>query len=304
MIFKRYFKSAAAFVIAAVMVLGVSSCDLSQIDSQTQARVSETVEQVPEFSDEPYVVINDNEPEFTESEKETTESFEEYSDLDRYGRCGVAFANVSQETMPTEDRGSIGSVKPTGWHTVRYDDIISDRYLYNRCHLIGFQLTGENANEENLITGTRYMNVEGMLPFEDEVADYVDDTGNHVLYRVTPIFEDDDMVAIGVQMEAYSVEDDGRGVCFNVFCYNDQPGITIDYATGDSHRSGEGAHLTIPSEEKISDPSAVTQKEVLGAARKSALSKPHVKPPKALVKPFPRISPIVFFPTRRSRRIS
>lgn len=241
MIFKRYFKSAAAFVIAAVMVLGVSSCDLSQIDSQTQARVSETVEQVPEFSDEPYVVINDNEPEFTESEKETTESFEEYSDLDRYGRCGVAFANVSQETMPTEDRGSIGSVKPTGWHTVRYDDLISDRYLYNRCHLIGFQLTGENANEENLITGTRYMNVEGMLPFEDEVADYVDDTGNHVLYRVTPIFEDDDMVAIGVQMEAYSVEDDGRGVCFNVFCYNDQPGITIDYATGDSHRSGEGA---------------------------------------------------------------
>ena len=143
MIFKRYFKSAAAFVIAAVMVLGVSSCDLSQIDSQTQARVSETVEQVPEFSDEPYVVINDNEPEFTESEKETTESFEEYSDLDRYGRCGVAFANVSQETMPTEDRGSIGSVKPTGWHTVRYDDLISDRYLYNRCHLIGFQLTGE-----------------------------------------------------------------------------------------------------------------------------------------------------------------
>ena len=165
------------------------------------------------------------------------DSFENYSQLDSLGRCGQAYAMISTETMPTEKRGSIGQIKPSGWHTVRYDDLISDKYLYNRCHLIGFQLAGENANEKNLITGTRYMNVEGMLPFEDEVADYVKETGNRVLYRVTPVYEGDDLVARGVVMEAYSVEDSGEGVSFNVFVYNVQPGIVIDYATGDSQRA-------------------------------------------------------------------
>ena len=169
--------------------------------------------------------------EFTEEEK-TTESFEKYSNFDSLGRCGSAFANVSVDTMPTEERGSIGQVKPSGWHTVKYD-IVSGKYLYNRCHLIGYQLTGENANEQNLITCTRYMNATTMLQFEDEVAAYVKETGNHVLYRVTPYFERDNLVATGVQMEAYSVEDNGE-LQFNVFVYNVQPGIKINYATGDS----------------------------------------------------------------------
>ena len=156
--------------------------------------------------------------------------------MDELDRCGVAYANICTELMPTEERGSIGQVKPSGWHTVTYDNV-DGRYLYNRCHLIGFQLAGENANEQNLITGTRYMNVEGMLPFENQVADYVEETENHVLYRVTPIFYGDNLVASGVQMEAWSVEDQGEGVCFNVYVYNVQPGITIDYATGESWTS-------------------------------------------------------------------
>lgn len=189
------------------------------------------LESIPEYNGEAYIYLNDNIAEFTEEEK-TTQSFEDYSSLDALGRCGVAFANVSKETMPTEDRESIGQVKPSGWHTVKYD-IVSGKYLYNRCHLIGYQLTGENANEENLITCTRYMNATTMLQFEDEVAAYVKETGNHVLYRVTPYFEGDNLVATGVQMEAYSVEDNGE-LQFNVFVYNVQPGIIIDYATGDS----------------------------------------------------------------------
>ena len=192
---------------------------------------------VPEFSGEPYVVINDNEPSFP-AEDFTSEGFEEYSPLDDLGRCGVAYANVGLETMPTEERGSISNVKPTGWKSVQYD-FVDGKSLYNRCHLIGFQLTGENANRQNLITGTRYMNVDGMLPFENMVADYVKETENHVLYRVTPIFEGDNLVASGVQMEAQSVEDKGEGVCFNVYVYNNQPGVTIDYATGDSWASDE-----------------------------------------------------------------
>jgi DNA-entry nuclease len=181
-----------------------------------------------------WVEINGNIPYFTEDEKNSTEAFEIYSDLDSLGRCGVAYVNICKELMPTEERGEIGSVKPSGWHTVKYPEIISGNYLYNRCHLIGYQLAGENANEKNLITGTRYLNVTGMLPFENEVDDYVDSTGNHVLYRVTPVFTGDNLVADGVLMEAWSVEDHGTGVCFNVFCYNVQPGIAIDYATGDS----------------------------------------------------------------------
>ena len=182
-----------------------------------------SLEDVPPFSGEPYVVLQDNQP----------DSFETYSSLDLLGRCGTAYANIGLDLMPTEERDSIGQVKPSGWQTVKYD-IVDGKYLYNRCHLIGYQLTGENANEQNLITGTRYLNVEGMLPFENLVADYVEETGNHVRYQVTPIFQGVELVARGVQMEAMSVEDDGAGVCFNVFVYNVQPGITIDYATGES----------------------------------------------------------------------
>lgn len=185
----------------------------------------------------PYSVVNNNIPTFTDKEKQQTEEYKEFAPLDNLGRCGTAKALIGVDLLPTEERGSIGMVKPSGWHTVRYDDLISDRYLYNRCHLIAHSLCGENANEENLITGTRYMNVEGMLPFEMEVLDYVRDTQNHVLYKVTPIFKDNELVARGVTMEAYSIEDNGKGICFNIYCPNIQPDIEIDYATGDSKRA-------------------------------------------------------------------
>lgn len=188
---------------------------------------------IPAYSGETWVEINNNDPFFKDDEI-TTESFEDYSSLDELGRCGTAYACLSQELMPTDERGAIGSIKPTGWHTVKYPDVIEDNYLYNRCHLIAWCLSGENANEENLITGTRYMNVEGMLPFEEMVARYIDETNNHVMYRVTPIFEDNNLVASGVLMEAYSVEDKGEGICFCVYCFNVQPGIEIDYRTGES----------------------------------------------------------------------
>lgn len=193
---------------------------------------SESVMDVPAFSGEAYIVINNNEPEFSDDAL-TTDAYEFYSELDALNRCGYAMACIGQELMPTEDRGSIGQVKPTGWQTVKYD-FVDGKYLYNRCHLIGFQLTGENANERNLITGTRYLNVEGMLPFENMVADYIKETGNHVLYRVTPIFDGNNLVARGVQMEALSVEDSGDGICFNIYAYNNQPGVVIDYSTGES----------------------------------------------------------------------
>lgn len=195
---------------------------------------------VPAYSGEPYTAVNNNEPYFT-SDNLTTEAFENYSELDALGRCGVAYANVCLETMPTEKRGSISEVKPTGWHSVKYDNV-DGKSLYNRCHLIGYQLTAENANQQNLITGTRYLNVDGMLPFENMVADYVKETDNHVLYRVTPIFTGDNLVADGVLMEGYSVEDEGEGICFCVYAYNVQPGITIDYATGDSWLSSENGN--------------------------------------------------------------
>ena len=199
---------------------------------QTEAPAADSVEEIPPFSGEAYIAINGNVPFFLEEEY-TTESYEYYSELDDLGRCGVTEACIGIDIMPTEDRGDIGSVKPSGWHSVKYD-IVDGKYLYNRCHLIGFQLAGENANKKNLITGTRYLNIEGMLPFENMVADYVQETENHVLYRVTPIFEGDDLVAQGVVMEGWSVEDDGEGICFCVFAYNAQPGIAIDYATGES----------------------------------------------------------------------
>lgn len=202
-------------------------------DTGSPEQSSFDLSQVPSYSGEPYVVVNNNIPFFKDSDL-TTEAFEKYSDLDSLGRCGAAYANVCQEIMPTEKRGAIGMVKPTGWQTVKYD-WVDGKYLYNRCHLIGYQLSGENANEKNLITGTRYLNVNGMLPFENLVADYVHETVHHVLYRVTPVFENSNLVASGVLMEAQSVEDDD--VLFCVYCYNVQPKVTIDYATGESHAS-------------------------------------------------------------------
>ena len=186
---------------------------------------------LPPYSGDPYISVCGGDPDFSEDEI-TSVSFEYYSELDALGRCGVCIASVGQDIMPTEKRGSIGQVKPTGWHTVKYD-FVDGKYLYNCCHLIGFQLTGENANKRNLITGTRYLNVEGMLPFENMVADYVKETGNHVMYRVTPIFVGDELLARGVHIEAESVEDGGDGIMFNVFCYNVQPGVVLDYATGE-----------------------------------------------------------------------
>ncbi len=190
------------------------------------------LENVPEYSGEPYVVLQDNQPSFG-LEDLTLEPFETYSELDYLGRCGAAYANVCLDIMPTGPREEIGQVKPTGWQTVKYD-CVDGKYLYNRCHLIGYQLAGENANKQNLITGTRYMNVEGMLPFENMVDGYVEETENHVLYRATPIFDGDNLVVSGVQLEAFSVEDEGEGICFNVYLYNVQPGVVIDYATGNS----------------------------------------------------------------------
>lgn len=186
---------------------------------------------------QPYVDVNGGIPYFDETDRSRTDPFEDYSELDGLGRCGTAYANICVELMPTEDRGEIGSVRPSGWHTVKYNDLISGNYLYNRCHLIGFQLAGENANEKNLITGTRYLNIDGMLDHENAIADYVDaNPENHVLYRVTPIYEGDQLVAKGVLMEAWSVEDGGSGICFCLFAWNVQPGIGINYETGDSWR--------------------------------------------------------------------
>ena len=214
-------------------IIGFLSLVLGNHQEPGTANEQQIEYEVPAYSGTPYVEIHDNKPFFTEEDM-TTNSFENYAPLDLLGRCGTAFVNIGKDIMPTEERGPIGMVKPSGWHTVKYPDVIEDLYLYNRCHLIGYQLSGENANEKNLITGTRYMNVEGMLPFENKVADYVEDTGNHVLYRVTPRFTGNNLVADGVLMEACSVEDSGEGLQFCVFVYNVQPGIEIDYATGKS----------------------------------------------------------------------
>lgn len=219
-----------------------------------------SVDDVPEFSGEPYVVIRDNEPEFKASDM-VSESYEEYAQLDFLGRCGVVMACIGRDIMPIEDRGSIGQVKPTGWQTVKYDSV-DGKYLYNRCHLIGFQLTGENANRQNLITGTRYLNTEGMLPFENMVADYVKETGNHVIYRVTPVFDGNNLLARGVQMEAKSVEDNGEGICFNIYAYNNQPDIEINYANGESRL------LDSKTEESINQNTTQTVKYILNTSSK------------------------------------
>ena len=263
------------------LILALSGCGGQEIQQQENPLVSqteqveyeapvvsqeqtETVEQpneptafdlrsIPRYNGSPYVAVNDNNPYFTENDY-TTESFEKYDPLDSLGRCGVAYANIGIGTMPTEPRGNIGNVKPSGWHSIRYENV-EGLYLYNRCHLIGYQLSAENANISNLITGTRYLNIHGMLPFESMVADYVKETKNHVLYRVTPIFEGNNLLASGVLMEGYSVEDDGEGICYNVYCYNVQPGIKINYATGDSKAEdgsapyGSSAAVTKPAEQ-------------------------------------------------------
>ena len=213
-----------------------------------------SLDAIPAYDGKAYVAVNNNEPFFTDSDMTTT-AFENYSDLDSLGRCGVAYANICKDIMPTEERGKIGMIKPSGWHTVKYD-VIKDRYLYNRCHLIGYQLAGENANPKNLITGTRYLNVEGMLPFENLVADYVNNTGNHVLYRVTPMFSDSNLVANGVLIEAKSVEDNGGGILFNVYCYNVQPGVGINYENGDSWLDGTTGSASSGSDSSAAENSA------------------------------------------------
>lgn len=238
----------AARLLALVLLLslltgcsGLSPSASSQADSSVSGSSFSSGESfqlsdVPAYSGQPYVSIHDNVPYFTTADL-SSDSFETYGQRDSLGRCTAAYACVGQDLMPTEDRGSIGQVKPTGWHTVKYD-CVDGKYLYNRCHLIGFQLTGENANEDNLITGTRSLNTEGMLPFENLTADYIKETGNHVAYRVTPVFQGDNLLASGVLMEGWSVEDEGAGVCFCVYVYNVQPGVEIDYATGESWLSG------------------------------------------------------------------
>lgn len=245
---KNQFKAAAAWMSVLATVLLTSCGDAGawvRMEQELPAAGGsyETIAEVPDYEGEPYVEINDNEPEFTEEEL-VAESYESYSELDGLGRCGTAQACIGEDLMPDEERGDISSVKPTGWKNKPYDNVDGE-YLYNRCHLIGFQLSGENANVQNLITGTRYMNTEGMLPFENIVAEYVKETDNHVMYRVTPVFEGENLVASGVQMEAESVEDDGIGISFNVYIYNVQPEIYIDYATGDnwedSRKSEEAA---------------------------------------------------------------
>lgn len=234
------------------LVIALSAANIPALSPVTDSTVVVTAEakdkfslsNVPKYKDQAFVEIHGNKPYFTKKEKGNTKSFENYHKLDKLGRCGVAYANISQETMPTEERGAIGSVKPTGWHTAKYKGVVDGNYLYNRCHLIAYCLTAENANKKNLITGTRYLNIEGMLPYETMVAKYVEKTGNHVLYRVTPVFKGNNLLASGVLMEGYSVEDNGKGINYCVYAYNVQPGVKIDYKTGDSKLSSSKANAS------------------------------------------------------------
>ncbi len=235
-------KKVILIIINLILVVTLSGCSTAESEpagtNNTNDKTQLITENIPDYTDKIYVEVNGNKAEFSDEDKKRTDAFELYTDLDELGRCGVAYANICKELIPTEKRGSIGMIKPSGWQLAKYDSV-DGKYLYNRSHLIGFQLAGENANEKNLITGTRYFNVEGMLPFENEVAEYVKETNNHVLYRVTPIFKDTELVARGVKIEAYSVEDSGKGVEFNVFVYNVQPDITINYQDGTSSGSGQ-----------------------------------------------------------------
>lgn len=234
---------------------GITDSTTEENDIPTSITSSTTDSVIPEYNGKAYVTLNDNMPQFENFDDTTV--FETYSELDYLDRCGVAYANICKELMPTDDREEIGSVKPSGWvcngksNNNKYD-FVDGKYIYNRCHLIGFQLAGENANEKNLITGTRYLNIEGMLPFENMVADYVKEEGGHVLYRVTPIFKDNELVCRGVQIEAYSVEDDGKDICFNVFCFNVQPGVEINYQTGQNWTSSTASATTLSTSKQAS----------------------------------------------------
>lgn len=234
-------KKVILIIINLILVVTLSGCSTVESEpagtNNTNDKTQLITENIPDYTDKIYVEINGNKAEFSDEDKKR-DAFELYTDLDELGRCGTAYANICKELMPTEKRGSIGMIKPSGWQLAKYDSV-DGKYLYNRSHLIGFQLAGENANEKNLITGTRYFNVVGMLPFENEIAEYVKETNNHVLYRVTPVFKDTELVARGVKIEAYSVEDSGEGVEFNVFVYNVQPDITINYQDGTSSGSGQ-----------------------------------------------------------------
>jgi len=265
---RRIGTSAQALIIAfELLICTVFSFNLSAIQV-------EAAESAASFSGNASVAINNNVPEFTADEI-TTASYERYGDFDSLGRCTTAIACVGKDIMPTEERGSIGSVKPTGWDQNKYPGIVNSEppYLYNRCHLIGYQLTGENANEKNLITGTRYFNIEGMLPYENRVAAYVESTGNHVMYRVTPIFSGNNLLCDGVKMEAYSVEDGGNGVSFNVFCYNVQPGVLINYADG-SNQLDEGFNITSNETEQGLTKSSPAQTETAVEAQSEQADQP------------------------------
>lgn len=243
-------KSKTLSLLIAICLLFSACTNIAAINNTNSINAQSylDIESLPEYTDSPYIIINDNQPEFDKSDM-TTKSFEKYGELDNLGRCTACIANVGKDIMPNEEREAIGNVKPTGWHTVKYENV-DGKYLYNRCHLIGYQLTAENANKNNLITGTRYLNIDGMLSFENEIAEYVKMSNNHVLYRVTPMFKDDELVARGLQMEAYSVEDNGKGICFNVYCYNVQPGIEIDYKTGESKSKHEADKYNDGSEKQ------------------------------------------------------
>lgn len=217
-------------------VMGVNGT--SNQDNEFHLAEAKAATTIPSYKGKPYVVQNNNKPQFTKNQLKNKKSYEQYGKLDKYNRCTTCIANIGKDLMPTGKRGPIGMIKPTGWHTVKYD-CVDGKYLYNRCHLIGYQLTGENANKRNLITGTRSLNVDGMLPFENMVADYIKETGNHVLYRVTPVFKGKEKLARGVKMEAQSIEDNGKGIKFNVFVFNVQKGVTINYSDGSSHLSGK-----------------------------------------------------------------
>lgn len=234
--------SLASIIVIVVGVIGVYFGDgyfgYGLVDESDKVQYVEDILNVPEYNgSQKYVIINNNEP-FFQEEDLVPNSYEFYSDLDSLNRCGVAMANIGCDLMPTEERGEIGSIKPSGWHTIKYD-FISGKYLYNRCHLIGYQLTGENANVKNLITCTRSTNIGIMLEYENKVANYIKKTNNHVLYRVTPVFKDDNLVASGVEMEAMSVEDNGAGVKFNIYIYNVEDGVIIDYKNGESRIASE-----------------------------------------------------------------
>lgn len=236
---KRKKKKSSGYLIVLIIAIGIMIYkddilkETYSIDNKNLLEVSYQIDSIPEYNGDSYVYINGNKPIFKE-EDINTDTFEIYGALDNLGRCTYTYANLSKELMPTKQRESIGSVKPSGWHTARYD-FIEGKYLYNRCHLIGYQLTGENVNNRNLITCTRKMNTGVMLEYENKVANYIKKTNNHVLYRVTPIFDGDNLLAKGVLMEGMSVEDRGEGLMFNIFVYNVQDGVIIDYSNGESY---------------------------------------------------------------------